>query len=180
MGGGTTFITPVLISNTTYYVQDSNSCGANPTRTSIAVTVNPLPSVTNSPLSQTICSGSSTTLVTLTSNVSGTTFSWTATATPGITGFQTSGTNTIPVQTISTSGTTQGTVTYAIIPTAAGCSGAVTDYLIFVNPLPNPTISGPSPVCVGSTGNIYLTQAGMSGYTWTVSSGGIITSGGGY
>ena len=179
LGGGTTFTTPVLTSNTIYYVQDSNSCGANPNRTSIAVTVNPLPYVTNSPLSQTICSGTSTTLVTLTSNVSGTTFNWTATATPGVTGFQTSGTNTIPIQTISTSVTTQGTVTYAIIPTAAGCSGSVTNYTILVNPLPNPAISGPSPVCAGSTGNIYLTQAGMSGYTWTVSSGGIITSGGG-
>ena len=48
-----------------------------------------------------------------------------------------------------------------------------------MNPLPNPTISGPSPVCVGSTGNIYSTQAGMSGYIWAISSGGIITSGGG-
>ena len=179
LGGGSNFITPVLTSNITYFIQDSNSCGVNPSRTSITVTVNPLPSVTNSPLSQTICSGTSTTLVTLTSNVSGTTFSWTATATPGITGFQTSGTNTIPVQTISTLGTTQGTVTYAIIPTAAGCSGSVTNYIILVNPLPNPTISGPSPVCVGSTGNIYSTQAGMSGYIWAISSGGIITSGGG-
>ena len=179
LGGGTTFTTPILTSSITYFVQDSNSCGANPSRTSIAVIVKPLPSVTNSPLFQTICSGSNTTLVILTSNVSGTTFSWTATATPGITGFLTSGTNTIPIQTIYNSGSTQGIVTYAIIPTAAGCSGSVTNYTILVNPLPNPTISGPSPVCVGNTGNIYSTQAGMSGYTWTVSSGGIITSGGG-
>ena len=44
---------------------------------------------------------------------------------------------------------------------------------------PVPAMSGPSNVSVGSTGNIYTTDAGMSGYTWTVSSGGIITSGGG-
>ena len=179
LGGGNTFITPVLISNTTYYVQDSNSCGANPSRTSIAVTVNPLPSVTNSPLSQTICSGSNTTLVILTSNVSGTTFSWTATATPGITGFQANGTNTIPIQTIINSGTTQGTVTYAIIPTAAGCSGAVTDYLIFVNPVPVPTITGATNLCVNSGNHTYTTEAGMQNYQWTVSPGGIINYGSG-
>ncbi len=179
LGGGTTFTTPVLISNTTYYVQDSNSCGANPTRTSIAVTVNPLPFITNSPLSQTTCSGSNTTLVILTSNVSGTTFSWTASATPGITGFQANGTNTIPIQTIINSGTTQGTVTYAIIPTAAGCSGAVTDYLIFVNPVPVPTITGATNLCVNSGNHTYTTEAGMQNYQWTVSPGGIINYGSG-
>ena len=177
LGGGSTFITPVLTSNITYYVQDSNSCGANPSRTSIAVTVNPLPSVTNSPLFQTICSGSNTTLVTLTSNVSGTTFNWAATATPGVSGFLTSGTNTIPVQTIYNSGTIQGTVTYAITPTAAGCPGSVTVYTILVSPLPNPIISGAVAVCVGSTGNVYSTQSGMSGYIWNISPGGIITAG---
>ena len=48
-----------------------------------------------------------------------------------------------------------------------------------MNPLPVPTISGPNPVCIGSAGNVYTTQAGMSGYTWTVSAGGTITAGGG-
>ncbi len=39
------------------------------------------------------------------------------------------------------------------------------------------TISGPTPVCVGSTGNIYTTQDDNTGYTWTVSPDGTITSG---
>ncbi|MBN2524546.1 MAG: hypothetical protein JXB24_14840, partial [Bacteroidales bacterium] len=50
---------------------------------------------------------------------------------------------------------------------------------VTVNPLPTPTISGPTPVCEGSTGNTYTTEAGMSNYTWTVSAGGTITAGGG-
>ena len=98
--------------------------------------MNPNPVVTNTPLTQTICSGGSTTLVTLTSNVAGATFAWTATAPAGVTGFTASGTGTIPVQTITTTGTTQGTVTYAITPTAAGCTGSVTNYTVLVNPVP--------------------------------------------
>ena len=43
LGDGSTFITPILTANTTYYVQDSTNCGASATRTSIAVTVNPIP-----------------------------------------------------------------------------------------------------------------------------------------
>ena len=58
------------------------------------------------------------------------------------------------------------------------CIGTPTVYPITVNPLPVPTISGAGLVCNNSTGNIYTTQAGMSGYTWTVT-GGTITSGSG-
>lgn len=42
-----------------------------------------------------------------------------------------------------------------------------------------PTISGPTLVCAGSTGNVYTTESGMSNYAWSVSAGGTITSGGG-
>ncbi|NTW33298.1 MAG: hypothetical protein HGB12_11870, partial [Bacteroidetes bacterium] len=99
----------------------------------ITVTVNPTPTVTNTPLAQSICLGGNTTLVTLTSNVSGTTFAWTASATSGVSGFTTSGSGTIPVQTIYTSASTAGTVTYAITPTANGCAGSVTNYVTTVN-----------------------------------------------
>jgi len=99
--------------------------------------VNPMPAVTNTSLIQTICSGSNTSLVELTSDVAGTTFAWTATATSGVSGFAVSGTGMIPVQTIVTVGTTQGSVTYAITPTAAGCQGPVTNYTVNVNPAPS-------------------------------------------
>jgi hypothetical protein len=50
---------------------------------------------------------------------------------------------------------------------------------ITVNPLPDPTISGPDTVCAGVSGNVYTTESGKSTYVWVVSSGGTITSGGG-
>jgi hypothetical protein len=43
---------------------------------------------------------------------------------------------------------------------------------------PIPTVSGSDTICSGDSGNIYTTQAGKSNYTWTVSAGGTITSGG--
>ncbi|NVO19777.1 MAG: DUF4907 domain-containing protein [Bacteroidetes bacterium] len=56
LGTGPNFLTPVLLTNTTYYVQDS-TCEAS-ARTSIAVTVNPLPAQAG-PISGTakVCAG---------------------------------------------------------------------------------------------------------------------------
>jgi protein-S-isoprenylcysteine O-methyltransferase Ste14 len=46
--------------------------------------------------------------------------------------------------------------------------------------MPIPTLTaGALGVCVGSTGVVYQTQAGMTGYTWTISAGGTITAGAG-
>jgi hypothetical protein len=59
---------------------------------------------------------------------------------------------------------------YAITPTV---------FPVTVNPRPVPTITGPASACVGSTGNLYTTEAGMSNYLWSVSAGGTITAGGG-
>ena len=138
----------------------------------VTVTLNPTPTVTNTPLSQTICSGGSTTLVTLTSNVSGTTFTWTATATAGVSGFTANGTSTIPVQTITTTATTQGSVTYAITPNASGCAGSVTDYLVYVTPIPTATISyAGNPFCNSLITSQPVTLTGTGAYT-----GGIYSS----
>ena len=111
-----------------------NECGTSVTA-SKTFAVDTIPVLTNTILAQTICSGQQTELVTLTSNIPGTTYTWTATATGGITGFTPSGTNIIPVQTITTSSNSTGTVNYTIIPKFGACSGAVSSYVITVNPV---------------------------------------------
>jgi hypothetical protein len=74
--------------------------------------------------------------------------------------------------------TSVGTCTLQVIETlASGCVGLPVTITITVNPLPVPTITGPTPVCQNSTGNVYTTQAGMTGYVWNVA-GGTITAGG--
>ena len=130
----------------------TNECGPSNTATQ-TFTVNTAPTITNTNLSQTVCSGSPTTLVNLTANPTGTTFSWTATATPGISGFIPSGTTAIiPVQTIITSNSSPGTVTYAITPTVGACAGSTITYVITVNPAPSITTQPvASTVCLGGT-----------------------------
>lgn len=58
-------------------------------------------------------------------------------------------------------------------------AGSATSIAVTVNPLPDPVITGTSVLCANSGYYTYTTQAGMSGYTWTVSSGGYIYSGSG-
>ncbi|NTW31312.1 MAG: hypothetical protein HGB12_01535 [Bacteroidetes bacterium] len=132
-----TLTNPITTAGTVQYIvtptSTTGSCvGAAFT---ITVTVNPTPTVTNTPLTQNICTGENTALVTLTSNVGGATFAWAATETANITNFTTGGTNTIPIQTIYNSGATAGTVTYAITPTANSCAGGITNYITTINPI---------------------------------------------
>jgi gliding motility-associated-like protein len=154
----------------TVFVTAGNACGAS-AASSFILTVNPIPTLSNPSTQQTICSGSPTALVTLTSSVSGTTFAWTATGSPSASGFATSGTSTIPVQTITNSSTVTDTVKYAITLTANGCTAALpTNYLVIVNPVP--TLSNASTtqtICSGaSTSSVTLTSA-VTGTTfaWT-------------
>jgi hypothetical protein len=99
-------------------------------------------------------------------------YTWTVSAGGTITAGST--TNAITV-TWNTAGAQTVTVNYT---NGNGCTAATpVTYNVQVNPLPVPTITGPASVCVNSTGNVYTTQTGMTGYTWTVSAGGTITAG---
>ena len=113
-----------------------NVVGCDSTATYI-LAVNPIPIITNSSIAQTICSGSSTLLVNLTSDIASTTFEWTASTNTAITGFTTNGTNTIPAQTLfNPSNSAAGTVTYVITPKVNGCTGTAVNYVVTVNPDP--------------------------------------------
>ncbi|MFB0904093.1 MAG: T9SS type A sorting domain-containing protein [Nonlabens sp.] len=132
------------------------------------VTVNPNP--TGSANVQTICSGS-TTSVALNSNVSGTTFTWTAaiqsTPTGGtITGSGNSSGSSI-AQTLTNTGTTSGSIRYTVTPTANSCPGSAFTVDVIVNPKPNGSAIAQT-VCSGLPTNIALNST-VSGttFTWT-------------
>lgn len=92
-------------------------------------------------------------------------------------------------QTISTFGTDNttfmfapttslGSYTYNLVSVVddKGCSRDVTSStLVVINPLPVSSISGNSPVCPGSMGNIYTGNAGMMSYDWGISGNGSIS-----
>ena len=159
----------------------TNECGISNTA-SETFSVNTAPAITNTNLSQTICSGTATTLVNLIVNPSTATISWTATGTTGVTGFNTTGTNTIPVQTITTTSTTVGTVTYVITPSITGCNGTPVNYVITVNPAPvivtNPTNSNS---CLGQTPTqlsvSYTNGSGTPVYEWFSNTTGLNSGG---
>jgi len=76
--------------------------------------------------------------------------------------------------------TKSGNYTVTATRTNGTCSiSESTSVAITVNPLPVPIITGKAAVCINSTGNVYSTESGMSGYSWSVSNGGTITAGGG-
>jgi len=89
----------------------------------------PIPPVaTATPGSQTLNSGSATSIA-LTSSVTGTTFSWTVVQT-GVAGAS-AGSGTSIAQTLTTTGAASGTATYTITPTANGVTG--TPVVVVVN-----------------------------------------------
>ena len=96
---------------------------------------------------------------------------------------------TVPVGGSITAGLNTNSITVSYSPTAvsgyvyvyatAACgNGSPSQLGVAMNPPAAPTLTGPAAACVGSTGNVYTTQAGMSNYIWTVSAGGVITTGG--
>ena len=192
-GGGTSYIwsgpnsftsalqNPVILGATiaatgTYIVTVTMTGGCSST-TQTTVIVNPLPDVTATPSSQTICSGSATGII-LTSNVSGASFVWTV-AQSGVTG-ATAGSGSSIAQVLTNSGTTAGTATYTITPTANVCAGTSINVVITVNPLPIAPVSATSNgdnFCSDDAGNITLTATGGSGttfYWYTGSCGGTV------
>jgi hypothetical protein len=141
LGGGSTYITPALTLNTTYYVQDS-ICAPSVTRTPVLITVNTLPTVTANASATQVCSGNSLLLIGGGAN----TYSWTG----GVyndSAFFPSSTN-----------------TYTVTGTDINnCSDTAT-ITIVVN-----SFSLPSTPIIGATGNILTSSSGYS-YQWYLDS----------
>lgn len=147
---------------------------------SYTVTVNPVPDVNLSIPNQLICSGNPTQVVTFSTEVPGTTYSWRAS--PASAGISVnvdmaSGIDNIESQNITSALTSQGAVTYTVTPRFGSCEGLPKEHVVAINPIPVPSITGSSTVCNGSTGNVYSTEPGMTNYIWTVT-GGSMTAGG--
>ena len=148
---------------------DNNGCTAA-VATTLNVTVNPRPTPTITGPSSACLNSTNNNYVTETGMTG---YSWTVTG-----GTITSGVGTSSIEvTWTTFGSQTVSVNYDNLDGCAALSATV--YNVTVNSLPTPTITGPSSVCVTSTGNVYSTQSGYSDYIWLVSSGGTITAGGG-
>ena len=110
----------------------------------------------------------------MSSPTDGVTFTWTATAQDGITGLTTtSGTDTIPAETLFNTTTEPLTVTYTAIATGDvgfDCEGLPTDYVVTVNPLAQVNPVEDQVVCNEENLLIEFTTnitGGTMTYTWT-------------
>ena len=172
-GSGTNTITVTFgatSGNVTVAGVAAGTCG-NGASSSYAVTVNalPVPTVTG-PAS--VCANSANNVYTTQAGM--TNYVWTVGTGGVITAGGTATSNTVTV-TWTISGAKTVTVNYT---NASGCIGAAaTSYNVTVNPTPTPTIGSNNAPCVGSTGNLYYTESGMTGYVWAVSPGGSIVAG---
>ncbi len=150
------------------YTNAGGCTAAAPVCYTVTVNALPVPTVTGP---GTLCAGATGNVYTTQAGMAG--YVWTVSA--GGTIIAGAGTNSLTVN-WNAAGAQTVCVNYAnangCMATSPGC------YNVTVNALPVPTITGPASPCVNSSGNVYTTQAGMTGYTWSVSAGGLITAGG--
>ncbi|MES2544176.1 MAG: PKD-like domain-containing protein [Bacteroidota bacterium] len=146
-----------------------NGCPGEPVM--VVINVNPKPITTVNPTQQTICSGS-TTAINMSSNLGGTTYSWSVIQS-GVFG-ATSGTGNLIAQTLTTVGIIQGSVDYIITPITNGCVGNTITVTIIVKPTPEVFGAPTSTICSGESPNIGLFPSipGTT-FTWTVAAIGV-------
>jgi uncharacterized protein (TIGR02145 family) len=134
------------------------------------IIVKPVPVLTVSPPSQSVCHGSNVT-ISLSSNITGTAISWDAYASsPLVTGFSSSSGSSIS-QTLYNAATTIETVTYMISPLAYGCFGDTVIYDVPVIPAPLFTIDPPAQtICSGNSTTItFIPASTLTTFSWMAS-----------
>jgi hypothetical protein len=137
----------------------ANGCTGSPETYSI--TVNPTPDVA-APSNQTICDGAATAVISFSSAVSGTTYSWTNNLSS--IGLSASGNGDIVSFTAINTGTAPVTATITVTPTANSCSGPAQTFTITVNP----TVvlsSTPTPAAICNNTVFHYTPASLTAGT---------------
>jgi PKD repeat protein len=146
---------------------------------SVAVIIRPKASITSAPA---IANCNNAPLnYTITSNLPGTTYTWTATGPASVTGFTSGSGNIINDVLINANGNVDANVIYTITPTNNGCPGVPFTLTATIGNIKNDITTSLSTICSGQeitiTGNDLSTLAGYSyvwersvdnGATWTV------------
>ncbi len=140
--------------------------GVNGSGTVFKITVNPTPNV-NPVTNQVLCNNASTTLVSLTGLVSGTTYTW-SNNTPSI-GLGVTGLGDITPFSATNLGSSPVTATIQVVPTANTCIGSMISFTIRVNPTPTTNAVTNLVLCNREhTGNINFTGPVVgTTFSWT-------------
>jgi gliding motility-associated-like protein len=164
--------TPIVatINVTPIYVNNAVSCPG--TVQTFTITVNPAPQVNFSVPSQTICSGTSSALVTVSSPTPNAVITWTATTVPAsISGVNTAiGGSTIPSFTLINNSTVVQVVQFSANAATGGalaCPGGGVSYTITVNPSPNVATPTNQVVCANTSTNAVTFSGNANVYNWS-------------
>ena len=176
---GTSYTTPVLTANATYYVDASNSGGCvSDTRTAVSINIGTPPAApTAGTTGMAICSGNTTT-VTATSADPTATISWFADAAGG-TALSTGNSFTTPVLTATTT-------YYAEADNSGGCPSATrTAVTVTVSPMPDAAIAGTggTSICINTATTITATSTDATAtITWydALTGGNLLATGNSY
>lgn len=155
----------------------NGTCGLS--STTVPITIYPLPAMTATVSSTTVCSGVALDAV-LKGNITDapTNFSWTSAVTSGTaTGNTNSSSGNVAAgnayhltDNIINTGTTQAKVHYKVIPYSNGCAGTPVEFDVIVNPpITAGAISGPPAICSGGIptfGQTDATGTGTITYQW--------------
>ncbi|SMC72658.1 PKD domain-containing protein [Pedobacter africanus] len=156
---------------TVTYTITSNNDGCPGETFTLTVTITPKPILTATPAKTTVCSNESTNIA-LTSNLSGTTYTWTSTPANGVTGNTSNSTPaaiTILNDVLINTGTIQGSVTYIITPhSATGCPGTPVTVTINVDPALTVANAGADKsICAASSYTLEGNTATVGTGVWT-------------
>jgi PKD repeat protein len=112
-----------------------------------------------SPAARTVCSGNSVNYTNV-SSIAGSTFSWTATQSGGVTGLSATGSGaTINDVLVNTNSIGNASVTYRITPSSAGCLGEPFDLVITLTPKPVITANAAKlSICSGESSAITISS----------------------
>ncbi len=179
-GVGNTIPSQVFVNNTTspktitYSViaSTANGTSCNGTSYTATVIVNPIPTLTITPASATICSGTSA-VINISSNLSNTSYTFTAIGSAGISGYS-NGNGAVISQVLTNTTATMQYVDYTITPTVVlsgfSCVGSPVTQRIYIQPSPIVTFSIPNQtICSQQTSSLVTlnsTTAGVT-YAWT-------------
>ncbi|HLP10575.1 MAG TPA: PKD domain-containing protein [Flavobacteriales bacterium] len=163
---GTPTTASVTVNPTSTQVYTVTETGtACPSSASVTVTVNPLPVATATPATSTICTGS-TSAVSLSADIPGSTFTWTATMS-NVTGAS-AGAGSSIAQTLTAVSAPGGSATYTITPTdpATGCVGAPITAIVNVEMPVISSVPTTPALCNGATnGTITINAVGVTQYS---------------
>ena len=153
LGGGTSFTTPALTSNTTYYIETSSgSCTSNRVPVTVSITTVTDPVVNNA----VVCTGNAATL-TIQNPVAAQIYNWYNTATGGTA----LGTGTV----YTTVGITAATVVY-VEALNNGCSNPRIPVNVTIDNVTAPQATGDT-VCAGSVATLFINNPDASlNYSW--------------